>query len=60
MLHPERLPLGGSVTYGVASVLATGPRRDRVHPGYALLVIVLISAVLWAGLVALIRWLTGH
>ena len=57
MLHPERLPLGGSLTNGVASMLGPGPRRTRFPPGQALLLMLLLAALIWFGLTMLIRWL---
>ena len=57
MLHPERLPLGGSVTTGVASILAPAPRRDRLHPGAALLIVLLIAVALWYGIAKAVQWL---
>ena len=55
MLHPERLPRGGSLTNGVASVLA--PPRRGLRPGQALLLMLLLAALIWFGLTMLIRWL---
>jgi len=57
MIHPERLPLGGSVTTGISPLLPHEPRRGRLlNP---VLLVVVIAALL-VGLTTLTQWLTGH
>ena len=50
-MHPERLPLGGSV-------LAPARRRTRFHPGAALLLGLLMSVLLWIAIAgsAWLKW----
>ena len=54
MLHPERLPLGGSVTTGISPLLPHEPRRGRWLFAVPVLLAIFLGA-LW-----LTQWLTGH
>ena len=54
MIHPERLPLGGSVTTGISPLLPHEPRRGRWLFAVPVLLAIFLGA-LW-----LTQWLAGH